>query len=336
MGEQRAETFASVHLHRIDSLIGADPGIQHGDALFAILLAEDDREPIYHKPVMEIFGKVEPTVLPVDQLVVEAEEFILGDDLTREQYVDEVIPRRGLKKRLHQAERAAVWDACEAARAIMDERGSFFLSGVDTRNRSKTLEPNYRNTAEICDLSERYREQVPGLDRSVLGMGSSFRHGTESGFFVLPDAEAIWEAVLARLRFFLGRLGYAPENIAVLAPMKNFLKKADRLLSEAGIATCSVMDEDFDFETTEGVRLSTMHSAKGLEFPVVFLLLPMVLGTKGIDEEESAARMRNLVYVSMTRAMDNLQVFTTADGVEKNAVVGEVLGCISGDSGEMP
>ena len=83
-------------------------------------------------------------------------------------------------------------------------------------------------------------------------------------------------------------------------------------------------DEDFDFETTEGVRLSTMHSAKGLEFPVVFLLLPMVLGTKGIDEEESAARMRNLVYVSMTRAMDNLKVFTTADGVEKNVVVGEV------------
>lgn len=43
-------------------------------------------------------------------------------------------------------------------------------------------------------------------------------------------------------------------------------------------------------------------------------------------EVESAARMRNLVHVSMTRAMDNLQVCTTEEGVEKNAVVGEVLG----------
>ncbi len=31
-----------------------------------------------------------------------------------------------------------------------------------------------RNTVEICPLSERYLEQVPGLDRTALGTGSAF------------------------------------------------------------------------------------------------------------------------------------------------------------------
>lgn len=379
------------------TIIGSDVTdltIQHADELIADLLAEEDRELIFGKPVTEIYALVKPTVMPVEQLVVEAEEFILGNDLSREQYIEEMVPRRGLVTPLRKDQRAEVWADCETAWQIMEERstlstqravqlllrkleaddalrekntfrrvfldeaqdltalqikffaaisrrgtvicgdeqqrlyrfgGSFLRSGVDIRNRSRTLETNYRNTVEICELSERYRAAVPGLDRSALGTGSAFRHGPEPEFFVLPDADAMWDAFLARLRFFLARLGYAPENIAVLAPMKNFLKKADRLLGEAGITTCSVMDDDFDFETAKGVRLATMHSAKGLEFPVVFLLLPMVLGNKGIDDEESAARMRNLLYVSMTRAMDNLQVFATEDGVEKNAAVGEVV-----------
>jgi hypothetical protein len=383
------------------TIIGSDVTdltIQHADALIADLLAADDRELIFGKPVAEIYAKVEQTALPEDQFVVEAEEFILGNDLTREQYVDEVIPRRGLKKPLHKEDRAEVWDACETAWRIMDEQGtistqravqlllrkiesddalreklsfrrifldeaqdltalqikffaaigrrgtvicgdeqqrlyrfggSFLRSGVDIRNRSKTLETNFRNTVEICALSERYREQVPGLDRTALGTGSAFRHGPEPEFFVLPDSDMMWDAFLARLHFFLGRLGYAPENIAVLAPFKNFLKKATRLIEEEGLETCSVLDDEFDFQTSTGVRLSTMHSAKGLEFPVVFLLLPMVAGSGAIDEEEAEARMRNLVYVSLTRAMDNLQVFATQDGVEKNPVVGEVVVAMS-------
>jgi hypothetical protein len=385
------------------TIIGSDVTdltIQHVDALIAELLEADGREHIFGKPVTEMYALVQPKALPGDQFVVEAEEFILGNDLSREQYVDEVIPRRWLKKPLHKEERAEVWDACETVWQAMEEQGrvstqravqlllrkleaddalreklsfrrvfldeaqdltalqikffaaisrrgtvicgdeqqrlyrfggSFLRSGVDIRNRSRTLETNYRNTVEICALSERYREQVPGLDRSAWGTGSAFRHGPEPEFFVLPDADAMWDAFLARLRFFLGRLGYAPENIAVLAPFKNFLKKATRLMEDEGLETCSVLDDEFDFQTSSGVRVSTMHSAKGLEFPVVFLLLPMVAGSSAIDEDESEARMRNLVYVSLTRAMDNLQVFATQDGVEKNPVVGEVVGCTKKD-----
>jgi len=61
----------------------------------------------------------------------------------------------------------------------------------------------------------------------------------------------------------------------------------------------------------DSVKLMTLHSAKGLEFPVVFLagleqdLMPHVLST---DSKEGLEEERRLCYVGMTRAMDALHL----------------------------
>ena len=58
------------------------------------------------------------------------------------------------------------------------------------------------------------------------------------------------------------------------------------------------------------VSLLTIHAAKGLEFPVVFMtgmeegVLPLTFGAKGDDAER--AEERRLAFVGMTRAMDRL------------------------------
>ena len=62
-------------------------------------------------------------------------------------------------------------------------------------------------------------------------------------------------------------------------------------------------------ETQESVTLMTLHSAKGLEFPVVFLagmeegIFP---GYKSIGEETALEEERRLCYVGITRAKQNL------------------------------
>ncbi len=67
-------------------------------------------------------------------------------------------------------------------------------------------------------------------------------------------------------------------------------------------------------ERAEGVALMTMHGAKGLEFPVVFLpgleeeILPCSIGASNLDVEEE----RRLFYVAMTRAQEQLTLSSCA------------------------
>ncbi|HYV96810.1 MAG TPA: UvrD-helicase domain-containing protein [Gemmatimonadaceae bacterium] len=87
------------------------------------------------------------------------------------------------------------------------------------------------------------------------------------------------------------------EGEAGLAPLDLFLQR---------IALVTSADET---ESQDGmVTLMTLHNAKGLEFPVVFItgledgLLPLVRG--GVDTDDAIEEERRLFYVGITRAED--------------------------------
>ena len=92
--------------------------------------------------------------------------------------------------------------------------------------------------------------------------------------------------------------GYAPEEPEDLPPLESFLAHA---VLESGEGQAS--------EWEDSVQMMTLHSAKGLEFPVVFLcgledgLFPhqrSISDIGGLEEE------RRLAYVGVTRAMRRL------------------------------
>ena len=86
-------------------------------------------------------------------------------------------------------------------------------------------------------------------------------------------------------------------------------ESADNKLSDflEGITLSS--DIDNMEETEENVTLMTLHSAKGLEFPVVFLVgmeEGIFPGYKSIGEPKELEEERRLCYVGITRAKEHL------------------------------
>ncbi|MGC5378368.1 UvrD-helicase domain-containing protein [Micromonospora sp. DT68] len=87
----------------------------------------------------------------------------------------------------------------------------------------------------------------------------------------------------------------------------------------------------------EAVTLLTLHAAKGLEFPVVFLvgaedgLLPL-RWPGSTPDEDAVAEERRLFFVGLTRAQDRLYVShaarRTRHGVERDCVPSPFLGSI--------
>lgn len=99
------------------------------------------------------------------------------------------------------------------------------------------------------------------------------------------------------------------EFIGVAMEFEN--EQADATLADFLDSIALVSDVDKLDDETEAVTLMTMHSAKGLEFEVVFLvgmeegLFP---SKKSMEEDESVEEERRLCYVGITRAKQKLYI----------------------------
>ncbi len=100
------------------------------------------------------------------------------------------------------------------------------------------------------------------------------------------------------------------DDINELIAFTSRFKNVDDLLSE--VALLSNVDDGNqqpDDDDHPMLRLSTIHQAKGLEWPVVFILWlaeSMFPSAHSMDNEQTIAEERRLFYVAATRAKDEL------------------------------
>ncbi|MGI6605017.1 MAG: DNA helicase PcrA [bacterium] len=95
-----------------------------------------------------------------------------------------------------------------------------------------------------------------------------------------------------------------------LAVAESFVKTSEDTSLPAFLATVALFTDQDSYEAgAEAVTLMTLHSAKGLEFPVVFLvgleegLFPH---SRSLDRDASLEEERRLCYVGLTRAKKRL------------------------------
>ncbi len=362
------------------SLLSLDEGdrISTADSFLQDRLREIEPKAtiVWKDAVLELAAKVPFPPIDPKELASEAEIFVWGNLITREEYIDKCIDRKGMKRPLARAQRGEVWKAVESLERIMRDSGrwsrnlaarevakaatagdprvikvdyvfideaqdlppsvlaalrgcarrcavlagdadqsifqpflSFKRAGIDIAGRTRVLKTNFRNTVPIHEFAERFRSRCPGLDTD--NQPEAFRDGPAPEVFLATDQAAILDLVVKRVDLFIRRLGYDPENICVIGPTNDDLAVVSAALSAKGYANSSIKDEGFSFAERGAVRLCTIHSAKGLDFPVVFVYLPkLLIGDSTWDPESIDRQVRNLLYVSITRAMDHCNIFT--------------------------
>lgn len=198
--------------------------------------------------------------------------------------------------------------------------GGFSLGtlGVDVRGRSAVLRVNYRTTEQIRRTSDR----LIGITSDDLDGGKESRDATKSLLrgpapvfhgYVSRNEET--DAAITRIKAWLGE-GLQPESIGVFARTAARLNELSEALTRAAISWSHLSDQNDGIST--GVHVGTMHRAKGLEFKAVLLLdcsesaVPNRAALRSTDDpqdrEAAEARERQLLYVAMTRARDELAV----------------------------
>ena len=179
------------------------------------------------------------------------------------------------------------------------------------KGRTAVLKRNYRSTAEI----DRAAFGVLGAeDQASDGPSVSVHTGPLPVLLrnVELTDEAAWAARFIRqmarhLRIQIG-------GAAVLAPKNEIAERIADELNQAGLPAQYFRGRDLDLTATS-VKVLTLHSAKGLEFPIVVMCgfdegsYPVAenFGEEGVFDERMQQH-RRLLYVGMTRAMRGLMV----------------------------
>lgn len=303
----------------------------------------------------------------------ELENFVWAGGLSREDYLEKRLSRKGRRNPLKLEERSKVWEAGEEALHQMLQNGvvsrsalSYLLwrdcelnvnaplfsviavdevqdlrpvdlkilrkitqtllmagdisqqifnttfsmgsLGIDIRGRSRILKLSYRSTQPLARLATHFLKHIP-VD--VPG-----RTGTISERFGLvprllryagnKDKDFI-SCLFDSLEFYCKVLDYDPASLAILAPSRQNLDDIRSKLEEKQYTVTLVQDSS-EWMNEKGIRLCTIQSAKGLDFPVVITVIPKLPFDQKIDDETRHAQKASLVYVAITRAMENLTV----------------------------
>lgn len=188
---------------------------------------------------------------------------------------------------------------------------SFKELGIKAQGRTTILKLNYRNTAQVLTLAYEFAKEImqptDGKDEDVppvVKPNSAGREGPVPVLVKCSDYKAEIAYIIQRAQQLQAK-GMPWNEMAIIYRAKWMGEVAFSELQRAGVPAAWVnqnsSSRNFD-PLNPSLKLLTMHSSKGLEFPVVFI---PGLGYLPNTHGEVAGEAR-LLYVAMTRAIEIL------------------------------
>jgi superfamily I DNA and RNA helicase len=191
-----------------------------------------------------------------------------------------------------------------------DKRGklSFKSLGIQAQGRTTILKINYRNTQEVLELASGIASELLKPSASdedgvpLVAPISAGRHGPKPLLIKLPSIQEEADYIAKHLKE-AHKTGTPWSDMAVIYRDYAIGKPVLATLRKAGIPV--TYQDDITFaEKEDTVKFLTMHSCKGLEFPLVAIPGAGRAVDAGRKDEEA-----RLLYVAMTRATRELVVF---------------------------
>lgn len=202
------------------------------------------------------------------------------------------------------AESNSLFIALDSSQNIYRRKVSWREIGVQAAGRSRVLRVNYRNTRPILAAAYRLISELDSSAAVVREAENEYvvpdravRNGPPPEIHRHPSYHASRQYVLEWIRTRLAR-GIAAESMLVLGLGRLDTEKLRAWLSTVGVQASVVATN----APPGSVRLSTIHSAKGLDAAHVLVIGGHELEQR--DEEEG----RRLLYIAMTRTREELCV----------------------------
>lgn len=271
-------------------------------------LAEPDDA---YREATEILSAEAPN-LPYSSVIVdEAQD--MGEQAFR--LIREIVPESST------GDRNSIFIVGDAHQRIYARRASMAACGINIRGRSRRLRLNYRTTQEIraWAVAILHGLSVDDLDEgadSLEGYVSLLRGAAPELVHCRSEAEELagladWVSAQEAADIRLSDIGVLCSRRADVERVQSALRKAnlDPVILQAGRA---------DDRSVPGVRITTMHRAKGLEFFAV--AIPFMSDTSfppagalnaAVDEADRVDiinQYRSLLHVAATRAQKALRV----------------------------
>ena len=192
-------------------------------------------------------------------------------------------------------------------------RHSFKSIGFNMAGKSNILSKNYRTTKQIAMAAYSLLGKDTALNKSDDFVEPVLveRNGAKPQYHAFEGLEKELEFLVYEIKKLLTNEKYDLCDIAIVAKSWNYLEDVSTHLLNHGLDAHLLKGQKSEAYYEEGkIQLITLHSSKGLEFPVVFLvgINHNILPYSDEKEEEE----RKLLYVGMTRAKELLYMSSSA------------------------
>jgi hypothetical protein len=183
--------------------------------------------------------------------------------------------------------------------------------GIQAKGRRTTvLGVNYRNSSPVLKLACEFAHEIlaPGAaeddEMPLVLPESAGRHGPAPEIVLLPNLKSEVNTIASRLRAWHEH-GRSWNEMAVVYRTHFIGDEVVAGLEAAGVPVEWLHRDKSSRHfrpAADSVKVMTMHSSKGLEFPIV--AIPGLGFMPHVDEDPRAEA--RLLYIAMTRAMENL------------------------------